>query len=643
MTLRLLFDTEANGFLEEATQVHCIAAANVDTGERYDWRPGQIEEALDFLSGADVLIAHNGLRYDVPLLHKLFSWSPSGIVRDTMILARLKYPNVFDLDEDLIVHGKLPKNCRGKHTLRAWGHRLGEHKTEYEGGFDEWSQDMHDYMIQDVTTNVKLWNYLKADEYSQPAIELEHRIARVCDQMEKFGAAFDVKVAQRLHAELLGKQEAVGGQLTDQFGSWWAPIDAKQPFTPKRDNSRMGYVAGAPCTKLKLVEFNPGSRDHIIKVLKDRGWEPTEFTKAGKPEINEAVVSKLPTQFPEMAGLSDYLMLDKRLSQLAEGDQAWLKVVKDDGRIHGVINPMGTVTSRAAHMFPNLGQVPASKKPYGKQCRQLFRVPDGWKLVGADMGGLELRALAHYLAPLDGGLYAKTVLEGDPHWANAIGMGLVGADVQFDKDNALHEVLREEGSKRYIYADIYGCGNLKAGQIIYACLVLARKKGGPEGEVVYKEFFGDKPPTENFLRKIGGRVRNSFASKIAGFSQLKTKLSKQLARHDWVPGLDGRRIPTRSEHSALNYLIQSAGAILCKNWGANAVAELEQKFKLGWDGEVVPMLWVHDEYQVACREGLEQEVGAILVKHARSAGEPYEFRVQLDSKFKVGQSWASTH
>jgi DNA polymerase I len=641
--MRLLFDLEANGLLDQATKVHCIGAVDVDTGATWDvsWDrdDDHIETATIALDQADTLIGHNILRYDLPLLKKLYGWAPRPgvLIRDSMVCGRLIVPNVKERDYARIAREPtwgMPKKLIGRHSLEAWGWRLGERKAPYDGGWEEWTPEMHSYMVQDVQTTLKLWDWLKVDSYSQNAVDLEHRIALVCDLMETEGVPFNVEAAQGLHAHLMGRQEAITKQLVAQFGSWFAPKNNQQPFVPKKDNKKHGYVAGAPCTQLKLVTFNPGSRDHIIKVLKDRGWKPREFTPAGKPELNEAVISGLPSLFPETAPLADYLMIDKRLSQLSDGDQAWLKAVKDDGRIHGAINPMGTGTSRASHFYPNLAQVPSVKSPYGRECRSLFYAPKGWSLLGADMDGLELRGLAHFLAKYDGGAYGKVVLDGDPHWTNAMAMGLVDGDR--DKSNQLHTIAREAGSKRFIYAYIYGCGLEKAGQIIYECCLDAKKAGYPE---LYNEFFGKSRD----LRKVGRKVCNDFATKITGFTKLKTDIGKWLATHDWLPGLDNRRIPVRSEHSALNFLIQSAGAILCKRWLVGAHEEISKRFRTGWDGEVSPVLWVHDEIQLAIRDGLEHEVGAIVVNNARKAGEAYDFRIRIDSSCKVGKSWADTH
>ncbi|UGA46827.1 DNA polymerase [Bradyrhizobium quebecense] len=659
---RYLWDSESDGFVHNATKVHCIVIRDVDTKETWDYKPDQIDAALDKLAEADVLIGHNIQRHDLPLVLKLLRWAPKPdvIIRDTMICARVIFPNVKATDGDLVRAGKMPagRKYAGKHTLGAWGYRLGEQKGDYAedrleaylaaGGdkddeaaisafvWGEWNPEMHAYMIQDAVTNDKLWDHLKVEAYSQDAIVLEHRIARVCDAIQAAGVPFDVKKAEALHATLLTAKHKVEQQLITEFGSWQVELKS---LIPKRDNKKLGYVKGVPVRKFKTVTFNPGSRDHIAKVLSDKGWKATKFTDGGKPQIDEEVIEGIVARFPEFAGLGEYLMLDKRISQLADGPQAWLKAVGPDGRIHGVINPMGTITSRASHFLPNLGQVPNMASPYGKECRELFYAPEGFTFLGADMSGLELRGLAHYLAPFDGGKYMKIVVEGDVHWMHATVMGL--ATGERDKHNKCHTIIREDGTKRFIYAYIYGAWDAKVGEIIYNALTKAKRDGGEDGAELYVKFFGDKTATEESLKALGRKVRAAFAKRIVGFTSLKDKLSVVVKKAGRVRGLDDRLIPIRSDHSALNFLIQSCGAILCKRWGADAFEELCSKYKLGEDFQFVA--WVHDEWQLLVRKGLEEEISEVIIRCARKAGEPYGFRGPLDSQAKHGPTWAETH
>ncbi|MGY3589328.1 DNA polymerase [Bradyrhizobium sp. USDA 4350] len=695
--------------MANATKVHCIGIINVETSERVGFRPDQIAQGLAMLADADELIGHNIIRHDIPLLKKLHKLQlrPGVVVRDTMVMARLKYPNVKSTDEELIHKGKMPagKKYKGKHTIGAWGYRLGNPKGDYADLMEakarsmglehpkdianfvwgEFNEEMFDYMLQDCESNFSLWKHINPDEYSQDAIELEHRVSVVVNSIEEVGVPFDLRAAGELQANLSQRQHELEQTLKAHFGFWYEPVSpdpTKSIFIPKKANAAAGYwgdewtteemvtppikytaegepiikpaklktvkhFKGYPCTKLKLVEFNPGSRDHIAKVLIAQGWEPSKFTEGGKPQIDEEVVESIVARYPEMDGLGELMMIEKRLSQLCGTKNSLMSSVGEDGRIHGVINPMGTITSRGAHMFPNLGQVPSAKKPFGPEFRALFMcgaaMPKKWVALGADQEGLELRGLAHYLAKFDGGEYAKTVIEGDPHWLHACVMGL--AEGERDKHNKLHTIVREDGSKRFIYAYIYGCGDEKAGSIIYEALLNALRNGGPEGVEVYTKFFGDpsKPPRNTAIKAVGKKVRNAFLTRINGFGTLQKQISKQVAARNRVPGLDGRRIPVRSDHSALNFLIQSAGAIICKRWLADAFEECCSKFKLGWDGDFCFVLWVHDEIQVCCREEVADEIGEILVRNARKAGEPYGFRVPLDSKAVIGRSWKDTH
>ena len=659
---RYLFDTESDGFVATSTKVHCTSIRDVDTKEHWSYGPAQTAEALEKLSEADVLIGHNIQKHDIPLLTKLYGWKPKEgcLTRDTMIIARLKHPNVKDTDTALVQAGKMPagKKYHGKHSLASWGYRLGENKGDYAAIREQegialglsgkaladfvwgtYTPELHEYMNQDTLTNLKLWEFLDTDNYSLAAIELEHRIAIVCHAMEQAGVPFDIEKAKALHVQLITEKAAIEDDLVRQFGSWEVPTEL---LVPKRDNKTLGYKKGVPVQKYKTVTFNPGSRDNIAKVLKDRGWKPTKFTDGGKAQFDEEVLASVVAQFPEMAGIDHYLMLDKRLSQLADGKQAWLTAVQGDGRIHGVINPMGTTTSRATHFLPNLGQVPNMASPYGPECRELFYAPNGWKFLGADMSGLELRALAHYLVPLDGGKYMLIVTDGDVHWLHAQVMGLVEGGR--DKHSALHTLIREDGSKRFIYAYIYGCWDEMAGQIVHDCLVKATRLG-PEGVALYEKFFPKHKITgeRRALKDVGRPTRANFLKRIDGFEKLKDRIDNQVERYGWVYGLDERKIPIRSKHSALNFLIQSCGAILCKRWVCDVYDDLTSKYKWGYDGDFVMCLWTHDEISIVCREGLEEGICSIMEKHARTAGDPYGFRGPLSSNAQAGQSWRDVH
>jgi len=589
--VRLFFDIEANDLLEGVSQVWCICTVNLDTKEAKAFGPGQIDDGLDYLSGADLLVAHNGIRYDLPALHKVAGWRPMGVVRDTMVLARLKNPNLAQTDDILVRTGRLPAKLAGRDSLEAWGYRIGEHKASYEGGFDQWSQEMQDYCLQDCITGAALYHHLKVDELDPRAVELEHRAAEICFEMEMAGWHFNEDKAAQLYTRLVQRRHELETALVEKFGQW---EEVDKIFIPKRDNARLGYKAGVEVTKYKTVVFNPSSRRHIEKKLREAGWKPTEFTPNGSAKLDEEILETI--DLPEAQMLIEYLLVQKRLGQLADGDNGWLKLVKA-GKMHGGYKTMGTVTGRASHVRPNIAQVPKNKSPYGEECRDLFTVPKGWTLIGADFEGLELRCLAHYMATFDKGAYGEVVCDGDVHTVNQQAAGLP------TRDNA----------KTFIYGFLYGAGDAKIGSIV--------GKSAAHGKHLRQKFLQGLPALGALRKHVGAA-----------------------AERGWLKGLDGRQIPVRSPHAALNSLLQSAGAVLCKTWLINAYDTLIRKgLKWGYNGDFVIVGWIHDELQVAARNEVADEVAAVLVEAAQRAGDTYGFRCRLDSKAVKGQSWKETH
>jgi DNA polymerase I-like protein with 3'-5' exonuclease and polymerase domains len=584
----LIFDLEADGLLKEATKVHCIAILDADTGDTWSYGPDDIEKGLDELYQADTIVAHNGTTYDIPLLKKLFGWHrrPGSRLVDTLVVARLLRPNVAEEDRRRV---EFPPKLIGSHSLRAWGMRLGEYKGDFEGPWDTWTQEMQDYCEQDVRVTFRLLNHLKPWEYPPVPLDLEHRVAEVCHLMWAEGWTFDKDKATTLYTALVKRRDELEKALVEKYGQWQ---ELDKVLIPKRDNKRLGYTKGVPVEKYKTVVFNPGSRVHIEKKLREAGWEPQEFTESGRAKLDESVLARV--ELPEASLLVQYLLVQKRLGQVGDGDSGWLRLVEADGRIHGTINPCGTVTGRATHRTPNVSQVPSNRAPYGKDCRACFRVPEGWKLVGADMAALELRAFAHYLHRFDKGEYAKVVTEGDVHTHN---QKLAGLDT------------RDE-AKRFIYATLYGAS--------------ARKLGTITGR-------GEKD---------GVKMKQRFITSLPAYKKLMDLIKQSLGK-GWLKGLDGRRLYIRSEHSALNMLLQACGAILCKQW---IVSFYDQMCAIGYthghDCDFVIYGWIHDAIYVACREGLEGTVGTVLEKSAEASGEPFGFMVPLSAEHHIGDTWA---
>lgn len=585
--MRLFWDIESNGLLDTISKVHCICAIDLDTGQEYAFGPDQIEEALRLLHGATLHVGHNLVRYDLPALKKVRGWEVSGTVRDTLILARLKHPDTRKKDDLTKV---LPPKNRGSDSLESWGLRLGIHKASYDGGWEQWSQEMQDYCLQDCRTGVALWKHLNVEEMDPFSVELEHRVAEICFRMEEAGWHINVPAAGDLYTKLVQRRHELETALVEKFGSW---DEVDKILIPKRDNKTRGYKAGVPVTKMKTVVFNPNSRRHIEKKLRELGWKPTEFTDSGQAKLDEEVLENV--DLPQAQQIIEYLLVQKRIGQLADGSNGILKLVKD-GRIHGSYKTLGTSTGRASHLKPNVAQTPTVKAPYGKEFRSLYTVPKGWKLVGADFEGLELRCLAHMLSFFDDGKYAEIVTDGDVHSYHA----------------EMLEASRDV-AKRWIYAWLYGAG----------LVLLAAILGQPQAKA--------KVIIQQFIKRIPGLERLKRAVLAA-------------AERGFIKGLDKRVIPVASPHVAVNYLLQNAGAVLCKVWLMDTYDKLiSSGLRWGYDGDFVIAGFIHDELQIACREGIEDTVGAIVTDAARNAGHRFNFRCRLDSKYVVGTNWAETH
>lgn len=600
---RYLFDIECNGFLDTVSKLHSLVLLDLDTDEMHSFTSTSgFEEGLVALEAADEIIGHNVIAFDIPVLQKLYPWfQPVGRVTDTLVLSRLIHSDLKAEDAPRLASKQIEAKLYGSHSLEAWGQRLGFHKIEYTGGWEAWSQTMQDYCEQDVRVTKRLYQYLKPDKYSQRAIAIEHDMMALCAGMEREGWPFDVKAALNLYADLSGRREAIKASLATLFPPWEV-VD--RVVTYKRPNKTKGIKAGDTVTHMKTVHFNPSSRQHIAHCLKAKyNWKPTEHTENGQPKIDDEVLSSL--VYPEAKALAEYFLIEKRIGQLAEGDNAWLKLERK-GRIHGRYNPNGTVTGRSTHQQPNIAQVPSVKKNkagiltgleggYGFECRSLFHAPEGMSMVGADMSGLELRCLAHYMGKHDNGEYTKVVTEGDVHTRNMEAAGLSNRD----------------HAKRFIYAYLYGASAAKIAEVI-GC-------NRREAEGVMKRFSEGLPA----LARLKGA--------ISGF-----------AEQGYVPAIDGRRIPIRSPHAALNSLLQSTGSILCKQWLLFINEDLQAN-GLAWGKDYYFLGWIHDEVQIAVRKGLESQVGETAVRMASKAGEAFQFRCPLTAEYRQGANWAETH
>jgi len=409
-------------------------------------------------------------------------------------------------------------------------------------------------------------------------VTLEHQVAQILTQQEIHGWYFNERAARELESTLRREYEETTLLLRNRH-----PYVEGPRFCPKRTNKRTGYVEGAPLTKLK--DLNPTSRDHIAWILQTHyGWTPSLMTSTGKPVIDEIVLKDIGTDIALQ--FLTLLTLTKQLGMISEGVNAWQKLVTKS-RIHHHCS-VATSTFRCAHRKPNLAQVPSDER-----FRSLFTATPGYVMVGADLAGIELRMLAHYLARYDGGRYAKILTTGDIHQENANKIGITRSQV-----------------KTVTYAFLYGAGDIKIGTSY------------------------DKQLPEAQARSKGKEIRKAYIDAIPGLKELLEGVHKASER-GFLYGLDNRRILVDSRHKSLNYLLQGSSAILAKRW---MVLANDNIFKTARQ-----LAFVHDELQFETTKEELDDLKFHLEWSAVRAGEFYNTRITIEAESKSGKTWAEVH
>ena len=576
---QFVFDIEANGLNPD--KVWCICIQEVGCDIVYSIHPngikiGRFHEWLEE-QGECELIGHNIIDYDIPVLERLLGADFSKCkITDTLVLSRLADPS-----------------REGGHSLEAWGQRLGCPKGEHND-WDSYSPEMVEYCEQDVRVNVKVYNALRSviSNFGSESIDLEHKVQSVISEQIRNGWLLDQEGAFVLLAKLKERKFDLEEAVHDTFKP--LPTFVRE-VTPKfKKDSSLSVVGlkflgeqwttvGGAFSRIDYPEFNLGSRQQIGRYLKYFGWKPSKFTDKGQAIVDEAVLSKV-TDIPEASMIAEYLLVQKRIAQV----QSWLDAVEDDGRVHGYVNANGTVTGRMTHSSPNMAQVPSVSAEYGTECRACWTAPKGYKVVGMDASGLELRMLAHYM---NDGDYTNEILTGDIHTANQIASG----------------VDTRSQAKTFIYAFLYGAGDAKIGSIV----------GGTSRD--------------------GRRLKEKFLSNTPSLRNLRERVSTASGR-GYLYGLDGRRVYVRSEHSALNTLLQSAGAIVMKK----ALVLLDEYAKL-WNINYKFIGNIHDEIQTEVREEESEVFGRLAVSCIEASGQHYKLNCPLSGEYKIGGNWSETH
>ena len=588
---KAFFDIETDGL--NATKVHCICAMlDNDEPTVYNFIGGEANGLFrKWLASEDVdtLVGHNIIGFDIPVLRRITGMDWSFNLRDTLVLSRLHNPS---LD--------------GGHSLRSWGVRLGNYKDDYQGGWEQYSTEMLEYCKQDVRVTKNLYQHLSNQD--EEAISIEHQTANIIKTQTDNGMILNEERAYELLAEMKEKVLDIEDEVHERFKPlpvWVELVHPKDKMKNKDGTISKRYQAqldkGAHFDDCRwgyfeYPEFNLGSRQQIAKYLQHFGWKPKKFTDKGSIIVDEKILKSV--RIPEAQLIVDYLTITKRVAMV----KSWVEAINEDtGRIHGNVNSCGAVTGRMTHSKPNCAQVPATRHDkktgevlwgfaggYGADCRDLWTVPKGYKLVGCDASGLELRMLAHYM---NDDKYTNEILTGDIHTANQKSAGLQTRDQ----------------AKTFIYAFLYGAGDAKIGEV--------SNGGAKHGRMLKKNFLDNTPALKLLREKV-----------------------TQSSEKGWVTGLDGRKLHIRSQHSALNTLLQSAGAVIMKK-----ALVLLDTYATQYKIDYKFVLNVHDEFQCEVRKDQADFFGGLAVGAIVQAGKSFKLNCPLDGEYKVGETWQQTH
>lgn len=624
-----VIDLEADGLLDTVTKIHCLVARTPEGG-LYEYIG---EDAVRrFVQEADasgaILVGHNVLGYDHDVLVRLVDCGPfDERIVDTLVISRL-----------------LNYNIKGGHSLAAWGERFGVKKEGQE--ISDWSTftpRMLERCRSDTEINLKLYLKVKRfldDPEWKPAIALEHFVARQCLRMQQTGVPFDTKAAQDLRNDLVRLLEPIDEIIARDFRPKAVPVKEVHPRV-NRDGSLnrqdfrwwgsddLSAFDGGPFTRFEYQEFNPGSHRQVIERLNEAGWKPTEKTdghiealknKNITPEkleefkrygwkITEKNLETLPETAPEGArGLAKRIVLSSRLSDLDE----WLGLVGQDGRLHPSFNGIGAWTQRLSHSKPNSANIPAYKpsendtefqrmiQEINKRMRALFIAPKGYRLIGTDADGIQMRIFAHVIKD----------------------QKLIDALINGSKTNAtdIHSVHQRalgnppcgsrDEAKTFIYAFLLGAGVGRVAEI-FNCLLTEAKT-----------------------------AISNFINFYPGLKVLKSHDIPKWAERGYFIGLDGRKVICDSKHLMLAGILQNGEKVIM------ALAMQEWMRRLDEEGLPYELVnWVHDEWQtlVPDDDDICTRVQTIQIESFVTVGERLGLICPLAGSSDAGYSWMETH
>lgn len=622
---RLYFDIESDGFLDQATRIHCISTQDIDTGETKSFFGDSIESGIKFLKSAARISGHNVIDFDIPLIknlypHLAFTDDEMKRVDDTLIISRLFFPDLMTSQDYKDLYKEYNKVARknglpnkkpgGPHSIEAWGFRFGTYKIEHED-WTIFSDAMLHRCEVDVEIGVKLYKKLEQLREQWPwekCIEIEHKIAHQMQIQASNGCLFDMDKALTLLSKIDREMTEIKVDITEilpyniiQEGEVSKIFKKDLTYTQniiKYWGENYSTVVG-PHTRVEFVKLNLDSHLQMVDHLLSCGWKPVNFTSHPtdpKPKIDEASMGNVPDG-PLKRIIRYYVLKHRRglLCNTKDDEKGLMNLVREDGRISARVVSTGTNTGRMRHV--GVANIPKADPNvvYGKEFRELFTVPEGYKMVGIDAKALEARMEAHYTYPFDNGAYAEELMQGDVHTKNALAFNSTRTKAKNGK-----------------YCLTYG-GAAKKLALTLGC-------SNKEAKVFWDNFWEANPALKMFkdavlkeYQKYGGK---------------------------FIVGIDGRKLFSRAEHSLVNLKFQSAGSICIKVAILICFTKLMSYNILQYCKLIITM---HDEWQAEVKEEYVEQYTQIALKSIEDAGKYFKLNIPLEGDVKVGMSWAETH
>jgi len=625
-------DLETNGFLDVVTTVHCGVFISLEGDEVVSFSPEDgidyIPRMLSFMDKCDTLIFHNGFGYDFPVLEKLFNYEYKGKKEDTLVLSRLLNPKRL-----------VPPNCPNKkapHSIEAWGYRVGRGKPEHTE-WEVFTPGMLHRCKEDVEIGKLTYLALqqeKQDYEWDPAIRLSNRLFEILGKQEQYGWLVDQEWIEKSLSMLTHWMDRIDKALYS-----YLPIILEVQET--KDKGEYKYVKKP---FLKSKKYNK----HVMNWLEDVGWNPEDRIIGGphtrvnfrKVDLDKSAEVKdwllklgwIPDKWnyskktgertsPKLDKDDDFIGITSGLGRLVARRvqcksrrsivEGWKGVIRPDGRIPSVVANLAE-TGRATHR--NIVNVPNGEAFFGKWMRKMFICKPGYKLVGTDSAGCQLRMLAARMGDKD---YMETIVNGDK-----------------DKGTDMHTVNMEAAglgtrgqAKTFIYGFLFGGGDAKIGSIVGG--------GAEDGKRLKEQFLNGLPALGALIERLTKEWRSNAKKR-------PNKWGGMEYYNGYVIGLDGRPIFIDSEHKILVYVLQSDEAVMMAAAYNILYKRCKQKgWKWGVDWAYV--CWYHDEVQIECREEIAQEIGKMSEQAIVDAGKFYNIKCPHEGEAQIGNSWHETH